>query len=468
MGVTEAWSLLGCDMLVHVRNHIRRFLPQVQQERQEVFLARYTTASKRKRYEQAFEDYNRDGLRPSDCNVSVFIKKEFIAARDKDPRMIGFRNWPWNAVLGTYIHPMEHHIYNLRDPPGKHYPYLPRQRSIVKGLNNRERAKFIIDRMALYNDPVVYGGDCSRFDKHVSFLHLKLENSIYKHMNSSKELSWMLDSMRTNKCIARDKGRAPILTYGCSTRISGDMQTGLGNSLLTLMMCAASLGRKCNYSLVIDGDDFLVILDRSDSEHADNMPTDFVEMGFTLVLEDPVSEPEHVEFCQSHPVCVRGVWELVRNPGKVLSTFHCSYRYMEEKVRGRYLRVKATCLGIASAAVPVIQSYAEMMVRNTEKYHWLDLQETDPFYHYAYHRLGVPKDVRCFTPLMVGYSTRLSFAKAFGISPTDQVRIERSFQKFEFVMDGGVDLYDSMDWVQQPTFAPPHYICVELEPVVRS
>jgi len=123
-------------------------------------------------------------------------------------------------------------------------------------------------------------------------------------------LSWQL----TNHCYGYCKdGKLRYKVDGC--RMSGDMNTGIGNCILMCLMiraCMKSLGVP-KYSLANNGDDCVLMFDRRylPVVQRDLRPF-FVNLGFSIICEEPVYEVEHIEFCQQHPVFDGSTWRMVR------------------------------------------------------------------------------------------------------------------------------------------------------------
>jgi hypothetical protein len=99
------------------------------------------------------------------------------------------------------------------------------------------------------------------------------------------------------------------------SRMSGDMNTALGNIILmTLMVYYYLQVRGVRGRLINNGDDCTLIVERADILTVlDGLHDWFLQYGFNIVQEPVVDVLEKIEFCQMHPVCVSGQWTMVRN-----------------------------------------------------------------------------------------------------------------------------------------------------------
>ena len=248
----------------------------------------------------------------------MFVKCERFdpyAKTNPDPRAIQYRSYEFGAALGRFLWPLEHYIYAMRGY-GK---TLPTTRIIGKGLSSTGRAELLRCKYTSFDDPVVFSLDASRFDLHVSEDLLKIEHSIYKHMCNDPELSRLL------RMQLRNVGRGPFLEkYGLvGGRMSGDMNTALGNCILMVIMCVAYMSSRLpgvRYELMDDGDDCLLILEREHELHVMNtIKSAFLEFGMELKVEGVFYEFESIEWCQCKPIFACGEWKMVRDPIKVTS-----------------------------------------------------------------------------------------------------------------------------------------------------
>lgn len=399
------------------------------------------TGSKRARYQLAASQLAAGGVSRKHARVTMFVKSERLNPTkvNPDPRAIQFRTAIYCVALGRYLKPLEHYLYEMHGD-GK---LLPPTRVIGKGLNQKDRAMLLKAKMERFTNVVVLPLDASRFDKHVSRELLEVEHMVYKAMCTDVEfaklLSWQLD----NRC--RTSSGMTYTTRG--KRMSGDMNTALGNCVLMVMMVSCFMqGRK--FDVLDDGDDCLLIIEESDLAWVlDNIGRCFLGWGMVLKVEGQARCMEEVEWCQSRPIRVGlDEWKFVRNPMKVLSTALSGFKYVESsiKLRRKLLHSIGQCELVLNEGVPVLQEFALAVIRNSGTNELLQFDSIDSLY-YRLEREGRTRG----EAIPVTQEARESFAKAFGISIPEQRAWEQWFQTWTFSITGDesypVDI-DSVSW----------------------
>jgi hypothetical protein len=180
--------------------------------------------------------------------------------------------------------------------------------------NSVQQAEVIVNNMSSFSSPVCIGLDASRFDQHVSCQALEFEHSLYKNLFPNyrqfhKLLSWQKHN--TGSAFGSD-GKFKYKKRG--SRMSGDMNTSLGNKILMCLMAKAYIDTKpFGIEFVNNGDDCLIFLEKSNLKNVSDLTSYFLAFGFKIVLEPPVYEIEHIEFCQCKPLFCNGIWRMVRN-----------------------------------------------------------------------------------------------------------------------------------------------------------
>jgi len=159
------------------------------------------TGRKRTIYQNAVDSLIEKPLTRKDGYLSTFLKAEkinFTAKPDPAPRVIQPRLPRYNAVVGSYLKPLEHKIYKaLRDLHGSTV--------VAKGLTIDQTGRLIAKKWLRFNNPVAIGIDASRFDQHVSKQALEWEHSIYNKLFESDELAQALKWQIYNVGFARCK-----------------------------------------------------------------------------------------------------------------------------------------------------------------------------------------------------------------------------------------------------------------------
>jgi hypothetical protein len=382
--------------------------------------------SLRRRYLEAERSLMEDGpLGSSDTFLRAFLKaeKREVSGLAK-PRLIFPRSPRYNLALASWLKPFEHWLWgNLKSVGSRG---VKSTRVVGKGLGPISRAGLVSRKMAGLPDCVVFEVDGKAFEAHVDRRSLELEHNVYRTAYpGDTELSRLLGHQCRNRGVTtggvrftREAGRA-----------SGDFNTGMGNSLI--MLCAVdatlrTLGQR-RFDTLVDGDNALLFLPGADAERVRLAFKDMCHAvtGQEMVVERPVSVLEEVRFGQAAPVCVDGTYRMVRDWRKVLSGGTTSHRHLREpRFAPLWLSGVARCEYHLARGLPIVGHWAHKLLA---KYPNTEPRLAEHLREYEY--LGVPLNkVLADTPVFVepSMSTRLSFWRAFGLPPDDQVALEAS------------------------------------------
>lgn len=334
------------------------------------------------------------------------------------PRLINPRSVRFNCMLGCYTVAAEHEIYsNIGVMFGK--------QCITKGLTFDEKASLLRDMWDSMSHPVFVGADASRFDQHTTSHALNLEHAVLKsHFPGDEWLSVLLRQQHRNRMRGFTKNGHCRVNLG-AMRMSGDMNTSLGNCIISSAMVwlrLQELGIKA-YA-VVDGDDSGVIMERSDLEkYLDGAEQWFLAHGYTMVLEEPVYEFEHIEFCQTKPVWVGDRWTMVRDYRKCINNDFAGYQKAGDPNYWLGLMHAIASCGLSlCAGVPVLQAFYAWGLRHgkhTGRAKHIEMQ----LHGWVQMAKGCPKR----SASTISDDTRESFQKAFGIDAHAQVSLERKF-----------------------------------------
>lgn len=372
-------------------------------------------------YKSAVESLTIRPVERKDAYLDTFVKAEkinFSAKPDPAPRVIQPRSPRFNVEVGCYLKPIEHEIYHkiggIFGSP-----------VVVKGMNASERGKLLADKWSKFAHPVAIGYDAKRFDQHCSREILQWEHSIYLSIYGGDEklkqlLSWQLDNKGFVNC---QNGRAKYKTRGCRT--SGDMNTALGN---VTIMCAMmwsyleSLGIK--YEFLNDGDDCVIIVERSDEWLLDTLPSWFQTLGFVMEREKTVNILERVQFCQAQPVYNGESYCMVRNPRSCLSKDLISTKSCIRRGEWNSARAAIADCGLALAGnMPVMNEFYNTLQRDVGnvKHNWGNDLPGMYFLRQGMHaRYERPTE-----------EARYSFYLAFDITPDEQTALEEYYRNLK-------------------------------------
>jgi len=374
-----------------------------------------------RRYAEAERSLRLDGrLRSSDYKLRAFLKAEKVgAAKDAKPRMIFPRSPRYNLSLASWLKPFEHWLWGYltfsRLFGGRNLT-----RIVAKGLSPTRRANLIKRKLERFDCGACFEVDGKAFEAHVSSPQIRAEHGVYlAAFRGSPGLHSVLSHQTfegvtsSGQKFSRPGGRA-----------SGDFNTGMGNSLIMLAVVGAVLlSRGVTFDLLVDGDNALVFCELAD---LDCVRKDFArdvlaESGHELALEAPTVQLESIRFGRSAPLCLGGDrWTMVREPWSVLSGATASHRWLREPAFARrYLEGVARCELSLAVGVPVIQAWALRLLRACGTHRKALPSAALADYFVVGARLV---DESCVVE--PSREARLSFERAFGISPDEQLQWE--------------------------------------------
>lgn len=318
------------DSMLRVQAFIRRYLKphlhSLTPLSYEQLLSTYV-GHKRGVYERAYQTLLRRGLEKKDAYITAFTKFEKLVGpldgSDKDfvPRMISPRSPVYNLVLGRFTKRLE-----ARGGAYSAVNTLMKSPTIAKGMNAEILGVVAAAGWRRFTRPVEVSFDVSRFDQHVSVAAMqKIEHYIYEQCFSGSdrvELRNLLKQQLQNRCFYNaPEGRIKWMRPG--GRMSGDMNTGLGNSLIMACCLMTYFEERLGptfmdqVSLLINGDDSSAMMETATLRKLNGLSdiTAFFEScGFTLKVEEPKYVLEEVEFCGAHPVFDGRTWVMMRDP----------------------------------------------------------------------------------------------------------------------------------------------------------
>jgi len=406
--------------LAPVTQYFKKHAPFCTPMEAEAFALSYQ-APKQKVYLRAVRSLEQTPFQAKDAYIQAFTKCEkyqFGSEKTPVPRIIQPRSPRYNVCVGRYLKPIEHKIYESIDS-------LFGARTIMKGLNQIDRAKVIVSHFNSFADPCALGLDASRFDQHVSTDALKWEHKIYDLFYHSPKLRKLLKHQLRNKCfINLPDGHIRYKTNGC--RMSGDINTSLGNCLImsSMVYCYAKQ-INVQIKLVNDGDDCVVFLSRKDLQRfSETLDQWFLNMGFNMTVEEPVYEIEKIQFCSSNPVYIGPHYMMVRHPVQILSKDSISLRDLfTPKIAERWMAAVGVGGLSMCGGIPVVQDFYKSYVvasRNARP-----LQDSD------FARRNMLAEGMELTYKTPSAETRYSFYLAFGIDPDCQLAMEEVFRNLE-------------------------------------
>lgn len=382
---------------------------------------------KKQIYQQALESLMRRSVSQKDAEVKVFVKYEktdFTSKKDPVPRVISPRDPRYNLELAAFLRKVEEPIFESLSHLFEGF------RTVFKGINAAESGKCMFDLWSQFKRPVAVGLDASRFDQHVSRQALEWEHSLYPlcfpkayHKRLGRLLSWQVK----NTCRGyTNDGKLKYTKEG--GRMSGDMNTSLGNCILMCSMIKQYADtRGVRVLLANNGDDCVVFMEQEDlARFSAGLDQWFTAMGFTMTVEEPVYNFEEIEFCQTHPVYTGpgfGDYIMMRHPRRAISKDSVSlHRFQSDRQYRGWLDAVGTGGLSMTGGLPVFQEF----YRCYQRY---GAPHRQPVQAQSWGVRSLQKGmVRSYGP--VSPASRYSFWLAFGITPDEQLLLEDYYRKF--------------------------------------
>jgi hypothetical protein len=383
------------------------------------FVKLYAGDRRQKVYSQAVESLLLKEVEPRDAWMTTFVKAEKVNLTKKPdpaPRVIQPRTPRYNVEVGRYLKKLEKKLYRW-------IAAVFGEVTVLKGYNAADSGRLLREKWEKYNRPVAVGLDASRFDQHVSKQALEWEHKVYSkcfYPSDRKKLARLLSWQVRNRGVARaSDGHIRYQVEGC--RMSGDMNTAMGNCLLMSAMVWTYLQEKgIDASLANNGDDCVVVMEKADlASFMCGLPEWFRELGFSMKVEDPVDTFERIEFCQTKPLWTPRGWVMCRD-GLVAMAKDC--HSVLPLGQGNMALGWCTAIGecgmALSGGVPIFQEFYSAMLRCGRGVRI----GQHPALESGFARLAAGMKGRWTE---VAPETRVSFWEAFGILPSVQESIER-------------------------------------------
>jgi hypothetical protein len=404
--------------LKFLRKH-RRILTKISPEQ---FINSYRgNRKKMNRYTAAWESLLMDPLTRKDANIKTFVKAEktnFSAKVDPCPRIISPRDPRYNLSLGVFTKPLEGIIYKLLDK-------MCGGTTVMKGKNAVEVGNAFKEMWDSFDDPVAVAVDAKRFDQHTHTEALSFEQRVYKMFfvgADLEELTELLDWQLSSDCACYLA--EAIIKFIFAIRASGDMNTGLGTCIIMCCMVYSYFkSKKTKFRLGDNGDDGIIIVERRDLPVVAGFHEFCKELGYFMVMEEPVFKLERIEFCQAHPVWDGEGYRMVRNFPSSLTKDCTSLLPLNTEKAWKQWAHDIGHAGVAlCAGIPVMQRFYERLrdvgVGSFGEHNVL----TDTGWYYL--KLGLESKTR-----PISEQSRVSFYDAFGVVPSDQIAAEEDLDK---------------------------------------
>jgi hypothetical protein len=361
---------------------------------------------------------------PDFSKVKAFIKDETYPSY-KYPRNICSRTDAFKCLYGPIVKQVENILFKLPN--------------FLKKVPAEHKVQHILDHIG-DADGHVHVGDATSWECHFKkWLREAAENQLMYHCleNAPEEIRnnfrWCVRQINGEQKITFKNVRVVLETL----RMSGEMDTSLGNGFTTLMMieflCDYYNIEKCG-TIFVEGDDNLAALRGTLTKEM------FSKLGFMIKVEHPDSLSE-ASFCG----LVFDVSEkiMISNPNKYLMEFGWADKKYIGSSRKRMLellRAKSLSLKHQHHGAPILDALARYGLRCTKgitvREHWVRK-------HYGTYRseevLHAMKNAK-LEKLDPGPMTRALCEKLFGITVAAQIQIERYLDSLTDIIPLDIDL----------------------------
>lgn len=384
----------------------------------------------RKKYFDAWETYHSTGFLTKYSRVNMFVKDDLeMACPIKAPRAIQFRHPVFALEQGRFTKPLELWLYAKLDEYGT---------KIFAKSDPFTVAASLLEKSKNFYDPVFLMLDASKFDSCVDKDWLKIVLACYL-MLFPKRFHHFIHYIWKQTFVNRGRTRKGLsfLTHG--TRMSGDMDTSLGNCIIMFLMLKIYLLKHgVKHSLMINGDDSLIVIERRDLQKCRDISI-FKEFGFNMKFEVAFNI-EEAEFCQARFMQSHYGPTMSRNPIRILGrTSWTTNRYGRKDIRA-FLNTIGLCERAASYGVPIASVLATKLIEQAKTDKTVVLS---PWLVEQYMQKCRPWKTG---PPVITLEARFSFEAAWGITVADQLRIEQSIKimpNYQISFDQR-DYYDSL------------------------
>lgn len=424
-----SWSRLTKDVLIGLRKcGLRPTTPMQSSAWLECYRGRKQTI-----YRRALESLKVKALGDRDFRVSAFVKRD----KDKipssgsipDPRIIQPRDPRVTVTFGPYIRAIEGKLYKLFSSLWRSIAMSTSTPVCFKGLNYVERGFYLKKKWDSFKNPVGVALDASRFDLHVSVDALKFTDSLYMGCFHREYLP-VLEFILSRRHFTRGMAKCKESWYNYAKeggRCSGDVDTSLGNVCIMLAVSVKiAMRMRCHIELVNDGDDQIFIVEKRDLDTLLGMiePT-FTEFGFRMTVEKPTIVFERLDSCQTRPVITSlSSAKMVRYPTLAISKDLASFLPINCPAVARNMcQAIGDCGSAAYGDMPVLGEFyrrLQLVGGNADK-HWKSTGVDSGFLYHVHRLEPVSPQV---TPALIDPGVRVSFWKAFGITPDEQCCLE--------------------------------------------
>jgi len=175
--------------------------------------------------------------------------------------------------------------------------------------------------------------------------------------------------------------------------------------------------------LANNGDDCVLFLDKKDLYKLDGLYDWFIKIGFNMAIEKPVDEFEHLEFCQTKPVYDGDIWIMCRKPSAIAKDSVLLHPWDSKNTK--YYLGWLDSVGVGglrlAGKLPIFQEFYALYKRSGVR------NKYDYTKHVGFNsveaQVNMKRDYGHVSP-----ECRSSFYSAFGVTPDEQLCLEKYYR----------------------------------------
>lgn len=272
---------------------------------------------KRKSYQDCLDEMERTGKVYSHIVPHTKIEK-MKSNKYKAPRLIQARHMSHNIEVGRFLKPLEIAIKSkfINFAKGNYD-------SIAKRIEKlASKFKFFTE------------SDHTTFDAHITVEHLKMTHKFYLTcFNQNRTLQKYLKKTINNRIRTRDGTKWTVK----GTRMSGDVDTSFGNSLVNyaiIMQVLENLQLKGD--AIVNGDDSIIFTDQKINNQLAKTMFDIYNQ--ETEIKESETSIHRVEFCRTKLVYpASGIPTMMMDPQRLNSIYGMTYKIIPPEEYANYL-----------------------------------------------------------------------------------------------------------------------------------
>ncbi len=402
-------------------------------------LAGMYQGAKRRLYERAKSSLDFDPvLTGRDYRIQVFLKYEVDIRSLKPlavPRVISPPGVRYRHRLATYVKKIEHQLY---DNINNVFGYTV----VAKGLNYETLGSAIENSWNAFHEPASIDLDVSRLDQSITVESLafvrEIIGSFYQGYHHDDVMGLLEKQFETRALAVCDDGKFSYNVTG--TLNSGQPNTSIQGVVAVVGILYALFERlPFKVRLINCGDDCTLICSRGDAQSLMNaLPMWFGNFDMRIEMSSLNHVLEGIEFCQTHPVLVNGVYRMVRDPFKgVIKDLTCIDKLDRPVLWMKWLQGVAQGGMATHGGVPIFQSLYKGMLDEVRKNSVrLSKRQRKNLRDHRMIRSLEKSSVKYWGKGMdlkytsITDATRFSMYLAYGYQPQVQIEMEKHLEMF--------------------------------------